>query len=54
MAFAYVERILNAPDLALAVATSLSTIQGRLDDLKAAGFEPLVVSLSPDAFHKQF
>jgi hypothetical protein len=44
MAFAYVERILNAPDLALAVATSLSTIEGRLADLSAAGFEQLVVS----------
>ncbi|KAF9516663.1 hypothetical protein BS47DRAFT_1390504 [Hydnum rufescens UP504] len=35
MAFAYVERILNAPDLPLAVATSLSTIEGRLADLRA-------------------
>jgi len=42
MAFAYVERILNAPDLPLAVATSLSTIEGRLADLRTAGFEPLV------------
>lgn len=44
MAFAYVERIMNAPDLALAVATSISTIGSRLQDLKAVGFEPFVVS----------
>jgi len=42
MAFAYVERILNAPDLALAVATSLSTLEASLNDLKQVGFEPLV------------
>jgi len=42
LGFAYVERILNAPDVALAVATSLSALQATLPMLKAAGFEPLV------------
>lgn len=45
VAYAYVERILNAPDLPLAVATSLSRLEMRLSDLRAAGFEPLVVRI---------
>lgn len=45
MAFAYVERIMNAPDQAYAAATSLSTIESWLENLKAVGFEPIVVRI---------
>ncbi|KZV89468.1 cysteine proteinase [Exidia glandulosa HHB12029] len=42
IAFAYVEKVLNAPDVALAVASALSTLEATLPLLKAAGFEPMV------------
>lgn len=44
MAFAYVERIMDAPDQNYAAATSLSTIEIGVEDLKLVGFEPVVVS----------
>ena len=44
MAFAYVERIMNAPDQNYAAATSLSTIEIGVEDLKLVGFDPTVVS----------
>lgn len=44
MAFAYVERIMDAPDRSLAAAASLSTIESGLRDLNLVGFEPIVVS----------
>ena len=42
LAFSYVERIMRAPDVALAVATSISVLQSTLHMLKQAGFEPMV------------
>jgi len=41
LAFAYVERIMHAPDQPLAVATSLSTLESRLYDLQIVGFDEL-------------
>lgn len=46
IAFAYVEKVLNAPDGALAVASALSTLEATLPLLKAAGFDAMVVSPS--------
>jgi ubiquitin thioesterase protein OTUB1 len=43
MAFAYVERILQARDQAYAIATSLSIIENGLSNLKAVGFDPMAV-----------
>lgn len=42
MAFSYVERILHAPDVALAVATGVSTLEGSLPMLDRAGFQRVV------------
>ncbi|EJD43683.1 cysteine proteinase [Auricularia subglabra TFB-10046 SS5] len=42
IAFAYIEKVLNAPDVALAVASALSTLEATLPLLRSAGFEPLV------------
>lgn len=43
MAFAYVERIMDAPDQSYAAATSLSIIEEGLENLKLVGFDPIVV-----------
>jgi len=42
LAFSYVERLLRAPDVALAVATSVSVLQSSSKKLDAAGFQPMV------------
>lgn len=44
MAFAYVERIMDAPDQNYAAATSLSTLEMGVEDLQLVGFDPAVVS----------
>lgn len=42
LAFSYVERIMRAPDVALAVATSVSVLQSTLEMLQLAGFDAMV------------
>jgi ubiquitin thioesterase protein OTUB1 len=42
IAFAYVERVLYAPDPEIAVATSLSTLESTLPMLEQAGFQKMV------------
>jgi ubiquitin thioesterase protein OTUB1 len=42
LAFAYVDALLHAPDGELAVGAALSTLEGRLPLLEAAGFQRLV------------
>ncbi|KAH7103666.1 cysteine proteinase [Auriculariales sp. MPI-PUGE-AT-0066] len=50
IAFAFVEKVLNAPDITLAVASAVSTLESTLPMLKAAGFEPLVYEDFYDIF----
>lgn len=42
LAFSYIERIMRAPDVALAVATSISVLQSTIHMLQIAGFEAMV------------
>ena len=42
MAFAYVERILHAPDQDLAVASALSILKSSLPVLESVGFQKIV------------
>ena len=42
IAFAYVERVLYAPDPEIAVATSLSTLESTQPMLEQAGFQKMV------------
>lgn len=44
--FAYIERIFNEPDRQLSVATSISTLENVLPQLKEAGFEQTVIDES--------
>lgn len=50
MAFAYVERLLHAPDLALAVASGMSTLESSLPLLEQCGFQRLVFEDFYDVF----
>lgn len=42
LAFSYIERIMHAPDVVLAVVTAISTLEASLKKMEEAGFQAMV------------